>query len=262
LSNTHRIRRSALIASLILLAALPAGAAAQGYGPVFPTAEDYGPGITVGGAGFAPLGHRDRATARAVADARRRAEAIAAALGVSTGEATAVEVNTPFERSRCENRTTGRCAPLEAISVTTTFAIAGGPASDEDAREIEGSGSAFDRPEVKRKTSPAIRSALRATRLSVTPEAARTARENAQGAAAPTGLQLGPLFAVVESANPYGYEPLLGNRGPGQFCGFQRRGRIRIDPETGERQFIRGPRVRRCYRPTVYVRLDVVYLGS
>jgi hypothetical protein len=263
LRNIGRIRRTPLIASLILLAVLPAGAAAQCYGPGFPTAEDYGAGITVGGAGFAPVGHRDRATARAVADSRRRAEAIAAALGVSTGGATAVEVNTPFEpRARCESRTTGRCAPLEAVSVTTTFAISGGPTSDGDAREIEGSGFAFDRPEVTRRTSPAIRSAVRATRLSITPEAAMTARENAEGAAAPTGIQLGPLFAVVETANLYGYDPLLGNFGPGQFCGFQRRVRVRIDRETGQRRYIRGPRVRRCYRPTVYVRLDVVYLGS
>ena len=245
------------------LALVPAQAAAQGYGPGFPTEEEYGPGITVGGAGFAPVGHRDRATARAVADARRRAQAIAAELGVSAGEATAVEVNTPFEpRVRCERKTSGRCAPLEAVSVTTTFAISGGPTSDEDAREIEGSGSAFSRPEVERQTSPAIRSALRATRLAVTPEAARTARANSEGAAAPTGIRLGPLFAVVESANLYGYEPLLGNFGPGKFCGFVRRGRIRVDPDTGERRFVRLRRTRRCYRPTVYVRLNVVYLGA
>jgi Protein of unknown function (DUF541) len=263
LRNNRRIRRLALIASLIFLAVLPAQAAGQGYGPGFPTEEEYGPGITVGGAGFAPVGHRDRATARAVADARRRADAIAAALGVSTGSATAVEVNTPFEpRTRCEGRSTGRCAPLEAVSVTTTFAISGGATDDEGAREIEGSGAAFARPEVERETSPAIRSALLATRLEVTPEAAKTARANAEGAAAPTGIQLGPLFAVVESANLYGYEPLLGNFGPGQFCGFVRRGRIRVDPETGRRRFVRLKRVRRCYRPTVYVRLDVVYLGA
>jgi hypothetical protein len=263
LRNTLHIRRLVLIASLILLAVLPAQAAAQGYGPGFPVAEDYGPGITVGGAGFAPLGHRDRATARAVADARRRAEAIAAALGVSTGGATAVEVTTPFDpRVRCEGRSTGRCAPLEAVSATTTFAIAGGPLSDDEAHEIEGSGSASSRPEVQRQTSPAIRRAVRVTRLAVTPEAAKTARANAQGAAAPTGIQLGPLFSVVESTSPYGYDPLLGNFGPGQFCGFVRRGRIRVDPETGERRFVRLRRVRRCYRPTIYVRLDVVYLGA
>jgi hypothetical protein len=264
LSNTDRIGRLVLTASLMFLAALPAQAAAQGFGPYFPNSpQDYGPGITVGGTGFAPLGHRDRATARAVADARRRAQAIAAALGVSAGGATAVEVNTPFEpRVRCEGRSTGRCAPLEVVSATTTFAISGGPASDEGARKIEGSGSAFSRPEVRRLTSPAIRSALRTTRLSLTPQAAKTARANAEGAAAPTGIALGPLFSVIESTNGYGYDPLAGNFGPGQFCGLVRRGRIRVDPDTGERHFVRGRRFRRCYRPTIYIRLDVVYLGA
>jgi hypothetical protein len=263
LRNTCPIRRLALTASVLLFAVLPAQTSAQGFGPFPPVAEEYGPGITVGGAGFAPLGHRDRATARAVADARRRAEAIAGALGVSAGAATAVEAITPFEpRVRCEGRSTGRCAPLEAVSVTTTFAISGGATSDDDAREIEGSGAAFSRPEPKRQTSPAIRRAVRDTRLAVTPEAAKTARANAEGAAAPTGIQLGPLFAVVESSNNYGYDPLLGNFGPGQFCGLVRRGRIRVDPDTGERRFVRLRRVRRCYRPTVYVRLDVIYLGG
>jgi hypothetical protein len=264
LRNTRPIRRLALTASLLSLAALPAQAAAQGYGPYFPTPqEDYGPGITVAGAGFAPVGHRDRATARAVADARRRAQAIATALGVTAGPATAVEVRTPFEpRVRCEGRSTGRCAPLEAVSATTTFAIAGGPTSDDGAHEIEGTGAARSRPEMDRQTSPAIRSALRSTRLSLGSEAAKIARANAEGAAAPTGIQLGPLFSVLDASNAFGYDPLVGSFGPGQFCGFVRRGRIRVDPDTGERHFVRGRRVRRCYRPTVFVQLEVVYLGA
>jgi hypothetical protein len=263
LRNTRVIRRLALTASLLFLAACPAHAAAQGYGPGFPAQEDYGPGITVGGTGFAPLAHRDRATARAVADARRRAQAIAEALGVSAGPVTSVEVNAPFEpRVRCDGKSTGRCAPLEAVSATTTFAISGGPTENEGARQIEGSGAARGRPDVVRKTSPAIRNGLKAARLAMTPDAANTARANAQGAAAPTGIQLGPLFSVVESANLYGYDQLAGTFGPGQFCGFVRRGHIEVDAETGERRFVRGRRVRRCYRPTVYVRLDVVYLGA
>jgi hypothetical protein len=79
----------------ILLAFFPAPAFAQFGVPFFPSvpSEDYGPGITVSGNGFAPLGEqaRDRATARAVGDARRRAEAIAAALDVSLGGVSAVE---------------------------------------------------------------------------------------------------------------------------------------------------------------------------
>ena len=93
--------RLALAAAAVAFLALPAPALAQGYyGPFQPRTEDYGPGITVSGAGFAPLGHRDRAVARAVGDARRRAEAIAAELGVSVGEARAVELPLPLIRAR------------------------------------------------------------------------------------------------------------------------------------------------------------------
>src|SRR4051794_1249843 len=175
-------------AAVAFLAVAPASAHAQYYGPFPPAAEDYGPGITVSGAGFAPLGHRDRATARAVGDARRRAEAIATAMGASIAETRAVELATPFDpRPACVDRHTRRCAPLEAVSATVTFAIAGGAASDEGAREVEGTGTATSRLEVERKTSPAIRRAFRATRLAVTPEAARSARANAEAAAAATG---------------------------------------------------------------------------
>ena len=143
--------RLALAAAAVAFLALPAPALAQGYyGPFQPQTEDYGPGITVSGAGFAPLGHRDRTVARAVGDARRRAEAIAAELGVTVGEARAVELSTPFDpRPACVHRHSGRCAPLDALSAVVTFAIAGGPTSDDDAREVEGSGSAFDRVEVE-----------------------------------------------------------------------------------------------------------------
>src|SRR3954465_2011419 len=112
------MRRLALAAAIVAFLALPATpAAAQYYGPFPPAAEDYGPGITVSGAGFAPLGHRDRAAARAVGDARRRAEAIASELGVFVGEVRAVELSTPFDpRPACANKRTGRCAPLDALS--------------------------------------------------------------------------------------------------------------------------------------------------
>ena len=255
--------RLALAAVAIIFLAVPAPALAQGYYGPFPPAEDYGPGITVSGAGWAPLGHRDRATARAVGDARRRAEAIAAALGVSTGEARYIELNTPFEpRPECGNRTTRRCAPLEAVSAVVTFAIQGGPASDEDAREVEGTGTAFSRTEVERKTSPAIRHAIRATRLAITPDAAEAARANAEAAAKASGIPLGPLFSVVEpSTAAFGYDPLLGSFGPGQFCGTIRRVITRRDSD-GRFRIVGRKRVRRCYKPNSAVRLDVTYLGA
>jgi hypothetical protein len=256
--------RLALAAAAIVFMALPGPAFAQGfYGPFQPQ-EDHGPGITVSGAGFAPLGHRDRAVARAVGDARRRAEAIAAELGVSVGEARAVELATPFDpRPACVNKHTKRCAPLDALSAVVTFAIAGGPTSDEDARTVEGTGSANDRMEVQRQTSPAIRRAYRATRLAMTPLAARAAHDNAEAASRGSGIPLGQLFSVVEpSAAVYGYDPTLGNFGPGQFCGMVRRVTGHRDPDTGEFRIIRHKPVRRCYKPRVNVQLELTYLAG
>ena len=255
--------RLVLAAAAVAFLALPAPALAQ-YGPFRPPAEDYGPGITVSGAGFAPLGHRDRATARAVGDARRRAEAIAMALGVSAGEARAIELSTPFDpRPECVNRHTGRCAPMDAVSAVVTFAIAGSPTSDDDAREVEGSGRASERLQVERMTSPAIRHVFRATRLAVTPDAARAARANAEAAASASGIPLGQLFSVVEpTAAAYGYDPVLGSFGPGQFCGTFRRVFARRDPDTGRVRVIRRQRVRRCYKPRAAVQLDATYVSG
>ncbi len=255
-----------VLITAVLLAVFPAPALAQFSVPLGQPIqeEDYGPGITVSGAGFAPLAARDRATARAVGDARRRAEAIAAALGVSIGELRSVEVSAPFDpRPDCGERTSRRCAPLDAVTVEATFAIAGGPDSDDDAREVTGLGAGVVPVNAPRKTSPSIRRSLRAARLAASPAAAEAARANAQSAATAAGMQLGPLFAVVEQANAYGYEPLLGAFGPGQFCGFVRRVSVRVDPETGRRRVIRRKRIRRCFSPrTASVRLEATYLGS
>ncbi len=255
------------LAVVILLAAFPAPALAQFGGPFFPSlpSEDYGPGITVSGVGFAPLGERarDRATARAVGDARRRAESIATALSVSLGGLSAVEVSAPFDpRPTCRDPRSARCAPLDAVTVETTFAIAGGPDSTEGSREVTGTGVGTSPVEAARKTSPAIRRALRAARLAATPGAAEAARANAQAAAGATGVTLGPLFSIVEPADFYGYEPLLGAFGPGRFCAIVRTVIFRRDPETGEGRIVRRIRKRRCYSPrTTAVRLEATYLG-
>src|SRR5215207_4063674 len=104
--------RFALLTALIL-AALPAQALAQGpFGPFGQPQEDYGPGVSVGGAGLARVtaprqlteesveqaidAARPRAVARAVADARRRAEAIAAVVGASLGSVEAAELGAGF----------------------------------------------------------------------------------------------------------------------------------------------------------------------
>lgn len=259
------MKRLALAAAILVALAFPGQALAQFGGPFFPPSqEDYGPGITVSGIGFAPLGSRDRTTARALGEARRRAEAIAATLGVALGEVRTAELSAPFEpRPECGDRHTRRCAPLDAVTVETTFAIAGGPTDSDGAREITATGTGSAPTEATRKTSPAIRHSLRAARLAATPGAAEAARANAQSAATATGVPLGQLFSVVEPANIYGYEPLLGTFGPGQFCGFIRRTIFRRDPETGEGRIVRRIRKRRCFAPSsTSVRLEATYLGG
>jgi uncharacterized protein DUF541 len=260
------MRRLALVVVVLLLLAAPGEALAQ-FGVPFPipAQEDYGPGITTSGVGFAPLGQRARATGRAVADARRRADAIAAALGVSLGDMSAAEVSSPFDpRPECRNSTRRRCAPLEAMTVEATFAIAGGPTSEEEgAREITGTGVGAAPVEAERKTSPAVRHALRAARLAATPGAAETARANAEAAAGATGIPLGPLFSVADIGSAYGYDPVAGAYGPGQYCIRRRTLRIRFDPETNTRRVIRGKRHVRCFKPSrLTVRLEATYLGG
>ena len=261
------MRRLTLAVAILVCVVFPGHAYAQFSGPIFfppSPQEDYGPGVTVSGIGFAPLGARDRTTGRAMGDARRRAEAIASTLGVSLGDVRHVEVSTPFEpRPDCGERRTRRCARLDAVTVEATFAIVGGPGDSEGARELEGSGVGTAASEPARKTSPAIRHALRVARLAATPTAAQAARANAQAAATASGVPLGQLSSVVEPANFYGYEPLLGAFGPGQFCGTFRRFIVVRDPETGERRAVRRKRVRRCYSPrSTAVRLQVTYLGG
>jgi hypothetical protein len=270
----------------VVLAALPAPAYAQSfYAPFNQQQEDYGPGVTVGGAGLARVrapaeltedsirqavaSARPRAVARAVADARRRAEAIADAAGVSLGQTHAVELGDGFpERRPC--RRSGRTRELRCVAprfttaaATVTFEIAGGPESSEGARELSATATGSAPSEPKRRTSPAIRRALFAARFAATPEAASAARANAQLAADGSGLTLGPLFSIVEQANPYGYNPLLGAFAPGTFCGKVRRTVVRRDPETGIPRVIRRRRVRRCYsQRTFEVRLEATYLAQ
>jgi hypothetical protein len=271
------------VLTLLLLMALPAQAAASG--PFLQPQEDYGPGITVGGAGLARVtaparltdesiqeavaAVRPRAVARAVADARRRAEAIAAAVGVSLGSAEAVELGVGF-RGRPACRRSRRTRELRCVapaftasSVTVTFAIASGPQSSEGAREVSASGTGTVQVEAKRRTSPAIRHALFAARSAATPKAAREARADVELAARGAGLTLGPLFSVVEAQNYYGYDPVLGTFAAGQYCGTVRRVIVRRDPETGLHRVVGRERVRRCFAPRSFeVSLEATYLAA
>jgi len=258
------MRRLAL-GAVVVAALFPGEAFAQFPTPFFPPSqEEYGAGITVSGAGFSPLGLRDRATARAVGDARRRAEAIAEALDVSLGELRTVEVNAPFDpRPTCRSTRSPRCSPRAAVAAETTFAIAGGPTSDEDARELTGIGIGQAEVEAARRNSPSIRRALRAGRLAATPRAAQLAAANARAGATAAGVPVGPLFSVVENQGFYGYDPLLGTFGAGRFCGIVRRSIFRRDPETGRFGRVRRIAKRRCFKPrNATVRLEVTYLAG
>jgi Protein of unknown function (DUF541) len=274
--------------TVLLLALLPAQAQAQGvfFGPFQPPQEDYGPGVTVEGAGLARViapakltedsvreaidAARPRAVTRAMADARRRAEAIASALGLSLGSAEAVELGgagfperEPCRRSRRTGELRCRVPGFTTAAATMTYAIVGGAESSEGAREVSASAVGSAPAEPKRQTSPAIRHALFAARALATPEAALAARANAELASQGSGLALGPLVSIVEQQSLYGYQPILGAVGPGLYCRSFRRNIVRRDPETGIRRVVGRRRVRRCFAPRSFqVSLEATYLAQ
>jgi len=286
MSGSTTIGRAALAAAIIL-AAVPGLALAQGgyYGPFPPQQEEYGPGVSVSGAGLARVkapaqlnedsveqavkAARSEAVAHAVADARQRAEGIAAAVGVSLGSAHAVELTPglrerePCRRSRRTNKLRCVVPAFTSISATLTFEIVGGATSDDGARELSASGTESALVGAERKTSPAIRRALFAARDEATPEAAKTARANVELAAQGSGLTVGQPFSIVEEANSYGYNPLLGAFAPGIFCGLVTRGIIRRDPETNRPRLVGRRRVRRCFSPRrLQVTVEATYLAQ
>jgi hypothetical protein len=95
------------------------------------------------------------------------------------------------------------------------------------------------------------------------PIALAAARRSAAGAARTANLPLGRLFAVAEEPRqPFTLDILTGTYGPGRFCGTFRRVRSEVDPATGRRRGVRGPRVRRCYVPAVSSFIRVTYLAG
>jgi uncharacterized protein YggE len=283
--GSKNMARGALVAAL-LLAAFPGQALAQGfYGPFGQPQEDYGPGVTVVGAGLARVkapaklseesvqqaidAARPKAISRALADARHRADAIATTLGISLGSTDAVELNPGFqgrEPCRRSRRTQElRCVvpAFTAASATVTFEIAGGASSTDGARELSASATGSAPVEFERRTSPAIRNALFAARDEATPDAARAAHSSLELAAQASGLTLGSPFSIVEQVSPYGPDALLGAFAPGIYCGKVSRGVVRRDPETGLRRVVRRRRVRRCFAPSSsQVTLNATYLGQ
>ncbi|HET7574358.1 MAG TPA: hypothetical protein VFJ99_04515, partial [Solirubrobacterales bacterium] len=140
------------------------------------------PGITLTGIGFGP---RDGvATERAFADARRRATAVASALGVAVGAPEAIETPglTQFGDPRpCRDRgrlpdSAGCRGTTRAAAAVVTFAIAGGGSGAAGPRTVDAEGVAASRVKPRnRDSSRSIKRALLAARREVTPRAAADA---------------------------------------------------------------------------------------
>jgi hypothetical protein len=270
--------RFGLVAALAGVAALsgtalaPGGAEAKGLGGE--RDAEAAPGITVTGVGF---GRRDgEATDRALADARRRAAAVAAVLDVAVGAPEAVETPglTQFGDPRpCRangHAAAVRCArATRAAAAIVTFAIAGGDTGAANGRAVAAEGIAASRVEPRdRDSSRSIKRALLTARRVVTPRAAADAARRARLAAGAADLRLGELVSVSETPpvfyyGPAFYETALGTFGPGRFCGIVRRPVVRRDPDSGIARVVRRAPQRSCYSPTSYsLRFSVSYEAS
>jgi uncharacterized protein DUF541 len=211
------------------------------------------------------------AATHAVADARKRAQAIAEAAGVQLGEVDQVELQDTFQqfrqsqshcrRSRRTRRLRCRVPPLAAAAARVTFSIVDGAQGAEDAREVQAYGAASVPVEPKNpRSNRSIRQALFAARLAVIPEAAAAAHENVETAARAAGLELGGTVSFSEQGEPYFYDVALGSFAPGQYCRVVRTAIRRRDPQTGRRRVVRRVRRRRCFFPrTLRLRLEATY---
>jgi len=234
-------------------------------------------GITVTGIGLARLGPvarasgeaRQRATnvarytavRRAVRDGRRRAKAIAGALGVEVGRTIAVEL----QRVGQANRTKGcsvrggqkrpRCLTLAAATVTVGI-VGGGDGTASDTVGALGTASVEVEPRNPER-SRSIKRAVTSARQTSTSEAAAAARRNAETLAEAAELTLGRIVSVSEPPptgplaylDPSLYDASLGTFGPGRFCGQVRHPVVRRDPETGRPRPVRWVSERKCRAP-------------
>ena len=285
-----RLLHSGALVGAFLAAAAPAAAK-----PVFLEADDAPDprGLTVYGSGLArvdPPAQLDERTieravraaeptaqGRAMRGARRRAAALADGAGLTLGPVQAVRVSVPDAerfagpveycgRVRARGRAPRvRCrAPAFATaSIRVTFATAETSAAVATGRAVVASGSGSADVRARRRTSPSIRAAMTRAQLAADPIALAAARRRAAGAARATNLPLGGVFAVAEEPRqPFTSDVLTGMYGPGRFCGTFRRVRSEVDPATGRRRIVRGPRVRRCYVPGVSSIMRVTYLAG
>jgi hypothetical protein len=257
----------AAMAALLLLA--PAGAAAK-----FPAGneDEPAPGLTVTGIGFG----RSNADAvkRAVVDAHKRGNSVAAALNLELGAVTNLDLpeltqfGSPFCPGPPERRRRCKRQPQEAVAARVTFAVVGGASGEGSTPAIEAHGSASASIEPRNRTlSRSIKTALSTARRRLAPEAVTSALRSARSAAAAAGLHLGQVVSVAEATSPayYGsafYEAALGSFGPGRFCGISWHAITGRDPDTGDTRVIRRVLRRRCFFPSPYsVSFSIVYEG-
>ena len=203
---------------------------------------------------------------RAMRDARRRAVALARAAGLTLGEVQAVRTRVPDSELFGDDRYCHRrcqVPPFATASIRVTFATDETSATAPTGRAIVASGSDSAAVRPSRRTSPAIRSALRRAQLAADPRAYAAALRSARGAARAAGLRRGALFSLAEEPRqPFSQDILSGTFGPGRFCGTIRRVTLRRDPDSGRRRPVRGPRVRRCYIPGVSSLLRVTFAAG
>ena len=258
----------------VLLAALPAAAAAKGP----PREPDDGPdprGLTLSGTGIADVrvsgrptqaaieravaAARPAAIGRAVRRARARAASLAAAARLTVGRAVAVTVRDQgveqgfIGRERyCARSRRGatrlRCsAPrMTAVTVSVTFATAQTSAAVATGRAlvVPGIATVPVLPE-DRRSSPSILRAQAAAQDAAAPAALAAAVRTARITAAAAGLPAGTLIAIAEVRRPF-EDFSAGSFGTGRFCGVVRRATGRRDPATGRRRMVRR---RGCFFP-------------
>ncbi len=268
LRSTNRIACGVASAALL---SIFAATTAEAKFPAESAADQTPPGVTVTGLGFASS--RREAVRHAVRDARQRAAAIAAVLGFELGEVNGVDLPESVQFGqpdpcRADRKRSRRCPPRppSAAAATVTFAIVGGSSGESAARwvYVPGVASAAVQPR-DRSRNRSIKSAVLAVRRALAPQAASSARRQARAAAAATGLHLGAIVSVSESApayyyGPSFYDPALGLFGPGRFCGIVKRPIVRRDPETGTSKVVRRVPRRRCFVPSPYsVHLELRY---
>jgi hypothetical protein len=274
---------------LMLLCAAALGAVpavAQAKGPLVEPDEGPDPrGLTLSGSGLAYVAAPPRpseatirraveaakphATGRAVEQARTRAQALAAAAGLTLGDVQAVTERDRtaeggfYEERYCGSRRRPRCrVPLFTVAtVTVTFATVQTSAAAPAGRALisDGIAQARVRPS-SRRDSASIRAAMLRAQFDAAPGALAAARRDAESLARRTGMPLGSLFSVAELRRPF-EQPLGGSFGPGRFCGTIRRPVFRRDPATGRRRVVRRVSERRCFFPsTTTVALRLTFL--